>query len=287
MVLLFPEGNRSWTGRMQPIKDSTGRLAKRLGCPVSFCRMTTAHFHWPRWAKYPRFVPIEIEFLPPKTYDESLSDAEVTADLVRNIAVDPNTVALPRFSFGFRLTWGLAKFLWACPACFALGGIHRIDNHHIGCTACEGEWRLDLTCRLHAVRGPVSDTTVDLAYYGVLDHFGALPAADADRFEAEGLVLRGERVRVERVHRGVIEPELLGEGTLTLFGDRLTFVSAEASLELPYADVQAVLMQIGSKLQVRTEADNYQISPSRLSINLWKHFLSTHVRHIRSGHREG
>lgn len=277
-VLLFPEGNRSWTGRMQPIKDSTGRLAKRLGCPVSFCRMTTAYYHWPRWARYPRFVPVHIEFLPTKTYDASLSDAEVTADLVEKVAVDPNTVALPRFSWGWRMAHGLPEFLWACPSCFALGTISLVDNSRIGCSSCSGVWRVDLTCKLHAENDAVTDTTVDLAYYGILEHFGELPVASPERFEEHGEVLVCTETRVELVHRGIVEPEMLGEGTLIVYTDRLVFeaVRGEVSFTLEYVEVQAVLMQIGSRLQVRTPERNYQLKPSRYSITLWKHFLSAH-----------
>ncbi|MFT5679206.1 MAG: 1-acyl-sn-glycerol-3-phosphate acyltransferase [Myxococcota bacterium] len=282
VVLLFPEGNRSWTGRMQPIKDSTGRLAKRLGCTVSFCRMTTAHFHWPRWARYPRLVPIHIEFLPTKIYDDSFTDAEVTADLVAKVAVDPNTTPLPRFSWGFRVAWGLPKFLWACPSCFALGTVTLVDNSRIGCSACQGVWRVDLTCRLHAEHDG-TQTTVDLVYYQILDHFGALPVADTERFADDGEVLVGAQTRVELVHRGIVEPEVLGEGTMTVYNNRLTFdaMRPEDSFSLDYSEIQAVLMQIGSKLQVRTEARNYQIRPSRYSINLWKHFLSAHFEHAK------
>ena len=283
-VLLFPEGNRSWTGRMQPIKDNTGRMAKRLGCPISFCRMTTAHFHWPRWAQYPRAVPIEIEFLPTVTYSGKMSDAEVTADIVRRVGVDPNTVALPKWSWGFRLAWGLPEFLWACPSCFALGSIVRPDNSRIHCEQCAATWRVDLTCRLHAESEAATDTTVDLAYHAILDHFGALPVADLDRFGDDGLVMACDNTRVFLVQRGVNKPEFFGEGKMQVFDDRLVFTALNeaASLSLPFTEIKAVLMQVGSQLQVRTEAQNYQISPSHYSINIWDHFLSAHVRNAKA-----
>jgi len=284
VVLIFPEGNRSWTGRIQPIKESTGRLAKRLDCPVVCCQVTTAYYHWPRWASYPRLVPIKIEFLPPRRYPAEMSDAEVTADIVQQIAVDPNTVPLPKWSWGFRLAWGLPAFLWACPTCFVLGGIDRVDNSRIGCRECGAVWRVDMACRLHA-ENAATDTTVDLAYYGILEHFGACPVADPGRFTRDGEVLSCAHARIELVHCGVTEPEVLGEGTMTLYDDRLVFsaIQETGSFTLSYGDVQAVLMQIGSRLQARTAEMNYQLKPSSYGISLWEHFLSAHVRRYRQG----
>ena len=59
-ILLFPEGNRSFNGETAPLLPGVGRLIKRLDCKVVYARMNTNYFFQPRWAKYPRWVPIEI-----------------------------------------------------------------------------------------------------------------------------------------------------------------------------------------------------------------------------------
>ena len=49
-------------------------------------------------------------------------------------------------------------------------------------------------------------------------------------------------------------------------------------LVLPFSEVKAVLMQVGNKLQIRTDADNYQITPTLHSTNMWKYFIDRHLK---------
>jgi 1-acyl-sn-glycerol-3-phosphate acyltransferase len=282
-ILIFPEGNRAWTGHFQPIKDSNGRLAKRLGCPVVCCRFDTGHLHWPRWAKYPRLLPVQIEYLPPRSYGPEMSDAEVTADIVEQITIDPLAVPVPRWSWGWRLAWGLEDLLWACPHCFSLEGLELVpgDGDAIRCPDCQARWRLDLGCRMNADGGPATDSTVDAAWRGLLDHFGAVPAVDRDRFAQDGLVLSAELAEVAKVERGTKEPPPLGQGRLLLFADRLVFDCPEAPLEIPLSSVRTVIMQLGGKLHLRLEGETYQLDPKGQRKQMWAYFLRAHLERAR------
>jgi hypothetical protein len=40
-------------------------------------------------------------------------------------------------------------------------------------------------------------------------------------------------------------------------------------------------MQVGNRLQIRTAEDNYQVSPTNHSVNMWKYFLDRHLAHAR------
>ena len=64
--------------------------------------------------------------------------------------------------------------------------------------------------------------------------------------------------------------------------DQLRFeLQGRESFELGFGEIKAVLMQVGNVLQVRTEADNYQISPAGLSTTMWKYFIDRHLKHYR------
>jgi 1-acyl-sn-glycerol-3-phosphate acyltransferase len=60
-VLVFPEGERTWNGRMQPLKPGIHLLMKRSGVPVVPVGIAGAFAAYPRTQKLPRLAP---PFLP-------------------------------------------------------------------------------------------------------------------------------------------------------------------------------------------------------------------------------
>jgi 1-acyl-sn-glycerol-3-phosphate acyltransferase len=60
-VLVFPEGERTLTGRMNPLKPGIHLIIKRAMAPVIPVGIAGAYDAYPRMAKYPKFSPL---FLP-------------------------------------------------------------------------------------------------------------------------------------------------------------------------------------------------------------------------------
>lgn len=280
-ALIFAEGDRTWTGRSNPIRPGIGRMVKRLNAPVGFIRVTTGHMTWPRWAKYPRTMPLIIEHRALVSYPDSATPKQITADVERYISIDPYKVEVPPRSYGKRLAWGLPEFMWACPNCFAQDGLALVetDDDCVHCGGCKASWRVDLACWMRAAGGSAEDIHIDEAYHRVIDQFGELPVVDPERYAAEGIALEGE-VELHRILYGQVEPEPLGLGQLELHRDRLCFTanSGGEPLELPFEPIRAVLMQVGNRLQIRTAKDNFQITPTIHSTNMWKHFVDRHLR---------
>lgn len=54
-VVVFPEGERSHTGKLAPIKSGIGMLAMRSGCPIIPTYIHGAYDIWNRSRKYPKF----------------------------------------------------------------------------------------------------------------------------------------------------------------------------------------------------------------------------------------
>lgn len=64
-VAVYIEGERCWDGRMQAARTGTVRLALKAGVPIVPCGISGAYEAWPRWARFPQFLPIRIRFGPP------------------------------------------------------------------------------------------------------------------------------------------------------------------------------------------------------------------------------
>lgn len=54
VVCIYPEGERSWDGTLQPFRAGTLRLMLRAGVPVIPVGIEGMYGVWPRWRSYPR-----------------------------------------------------------------------------------------------------------------------------------------------------------------------------------------------------------------------------------------
>ena len=65
LIMLFPEGERSWAGApLEPIVPSVKFLA-RLKAPIYLAEIEGSYDHWPRWDASPRRRPVTVRFRGP------------------------------------------------------------------------------------------------------------------------------------------------------------------------------------------------------------------------------
>jgi 1-acyl-sn-glycerol-3-phosphate acyltransferase len=87
LVLIFPEGTRTYDGEVQPLKPGFCALARRSNAPLIPVGIDGAFHAWPRDARWPRPAVIQIvvgEPLLPAQF-ATLSDDELVAELERRI----------------------------------------------------------------------------------------------------------------------------------------------------------------------------------------------------------
>lgn len=280
VVGLFPEGNRSWDGRPLPILPGLGWLIRKLQGPVVFVRNTTGWLMHPRWARYPRWVPMELEFSELVFFPEDWSTSRIEEEVARRLAIDPAAVQLRGRAWGFRMAHGLPDYLWACPACFALDAlqVHPKDGDRVDCACCGAAWRVDVMQVLHPV-GDGPELRVSAAFDHIVAHFGELPTVDADRFVSEGVALTDSAMRVDRVSEAGLEKVV--EGPAALRADRLSV----GEWALPLEDIKAVSIEVKNALQLRTATELFQLQPKDGSTLQWQHFLSGHTSRAKPTRR--
>lgn len=277
VVTVFPEGERSWDGRTSAVLPGIGRLVKRLDARVVICRIQTGHLIFPRWAVYPRWVPLQMDYSEPMTWPAEATAEEITADIDQGIRIEPEP-RIRGLSLGWRMAWGLATYLWACPVCFEPNAleVHPDSGNAVRCPHCGCAWTLDTANHMHPRGGEAPPLTVFSAYDRIRDHFGDPPVLDRPRFEAEGVILVDEDVRLGRVLKGGgTEPEPLGEGRLELRAEGLRFHPRgdQPEWSLDMLSIKAISLEFGTKMQVRTAEAAYQIDPSTTSRIQWADFL--------------
>ncbi len=282
IVGMFPEGNRSWDGRTLDLQPGLGWLIKKVQGPVVFARNLTAWLLQPRWAVYPRFVPIQLELSEPFTFPDDWSTQQIEDEVRSRIEVKPEEVRIEGLAIGIRMALGLPAFLWACPQCNTMDGldIHPKSDNKVLCGSCGAAWRIDVAQNLHPCEGDAEPLTVATAHDRIVARYGELPTVDSDRFVSEGVVLDGNIVRVSRMVDDVLEP--ITEGPGTLLADAVTIGSdqGEPSWSMPFKQIKAVSVEVGNALQVRTNQELFQLDPLDGSPLKWGHFLVAH--HARS-----
>lgn len=275
VVMVFPEGNRSWDGRPEPVVPGIGRLIQRMDARIVFARCLTGHLFQPRWARYPRFVPIRVEYDGPYEFSADTSPEEITDFVREKIAIDHN-IRAPRGSYGWRMAHGLPGYLWACPSCHTFDGLKLdpADGNAVVCAHCGAAWRVDVSCRIHPRDGGPPRLIADV-FDEMLAHFGDPPVADRERFEQDGVILEEEAI-IEIVPRRS-PPEPLGRGILRLHNDRVELSDVDdgrAIWTLPFQRLKAISVEVGSLLQLRDEEALYRINPVSGTSARWYHFLS-------------
>lgn len=272
-VTIFPEGRRSWDGYTMRLLPGIGRTIKRMNARVVICRMPGNHFLQPRWATWPRWVPLDIEYEGPIYYPEEMSPEDITADIQRRLTLTPRLRPGAR-TWGFRLADGLTNFLWACPHCFTTEGLRVVGRrrNRVSCRACGAGYELDVHSVLHPLDGGAPLAVRD-AFHLIDAHFGSQPVQDQRRFESGGVVLREAFARVFAVPRGG-KKRLAGKGLLQLTRDRLQLLNGEDEVwGIALEAVVAVSVELGSRTQVRTKDALYQLDAPGASVLKWGHFL--------------
>lgn len=79
-IIIFPEGTRSITGRMEPLKSGIGLLATQLGVPVVPVGIRGAHAILPKGARLPRRrARLRLRFGAPLTFEATTPVIKATA----------------------------------------------------------------------------------------------------------------------------------------------------------------------------------------------------------------
>ncbi|MBX3414992.1 MAG: 1-acyl-sn-glycerol-3-phosphate acyltransferase [Pirellulales bacterium] len=89
VVVVFPEGTRSETGDVGPLKPGFAAVARRSKVAIIPAAVDGAHLAWPRERKFPRLSRIQVEFGEPMSAEEIalLTDDELLAEVERRIRV--------------------------------------------------------------------------------------------------------------------------------------------------------------------------------------------------------
>lgn len=146
-ILIFPEGNTTFTGETTHIEYSTMKLIKKLGVDVITCNVKGGYLSRPRWAtgkRKNRQVELNYE-LSIKKEDLKILSVEEISDII-NQALYNNDYQFQSEKMikrpGNQLAEGIENILYLCPHCMGINTIESQGNN-LKCNHCETSGKID------------------------------------------------------------------------------------------------------------------------------------------------
>jgi len=252
IIVLFPEGKRTFDGRTGDVLPGIGRLVKRIDARVVTARILNGHLFHPRWARYPRWVPVRVKYAAVRTWEDAATPEQINDDISTAIRINPEEPPEGLISIGFRMAEGLPDYLWACPSCFAPDGL-KAHGNHVTCQSCTVRWTLDTRNRMNGEQA----MWVHEAFDRIAAHFeGADLSGAATLYQIKGK-----------------QQERLAHGTASLSAEGLTV----DALTLPLPELRAVSVELQNRLTFRRGDVLLELVPVGQSPLKWAHFLRWHL----------
>lgn len=279
-IALFPEGNRTYSGRTCYINPAVASMAKKMGLPIAIFRIEGGYGVKPRWADKARNGRMSAgvrRVIEPEEY-KNLSKDELYELICKELWVDETTdhsLYPCKTSAEY-----LERVLYICPDC----GLSVFESHGdlVTCTHCGRQYRYLPNKQLEALQGEtpfryVADwydyqeayvRTMDLSPYITVP----LYRDTASLFE---VIVYDKKYPVQK------------HTQISLFGNRLEIDTAAGQMVLDYDSIKAMACIADHKLNIFYKDTIYQVQGDK-SFNALKYCnIYYHAKYIKEGHNDG
>lgn len=144
-VAIAPTGQITMHGEQLFVSDTIVKLLKMCNVDVYAIELHGTYFAYPKWRKYPRNVPIHVDFV--KVFDKeelkTLSDDEIYRRVCNSINVN-DRLEQPIYKYKLKskgLVEGLETVIHQCPKCFKKE-VMATSKDIIYCTSCGNKARM-------------------------------------------------------------------------------------------------------------------------------------------------
>lgn len=251
-VVLFPEGNRTYSGKTGYIKPAVSKLAKFLKLPIALVRQTGGFGAEPRWSNVIRKGKCQIAVSKVLTYDDykTMSDDELYQLICQELFVD-DCQSDTTFKSNRRAEY-IERAMYICPHC---GLTTFVSNKNtFSCTKCGTTVEYCPNNKLQAKVGEWPFATIGQWYDYQCDFVNSLTldtALDTPLYQ--------DVVAWRQVIVGKRKKTICKKVQLTLYPDRIEFATQKQSWAFTYADISAMAVMGRNKLNFHCGGKIYQV----------------------------
>lgn len=272
LVGLFPEGNRSFSGRTGWISPATGKLARQLKCTLVLYRIDGGYLTTPRWARTRRRGKMQgraVRIMQPQEL-AAMEPAQIQQIIEKELYVDAyaEQIRMPLSFKGRHLAENLELALFVCPRCHSLTSLHSHDNllactcglrvkiNPLGFFEPQDDWS-----RRQYDDGKMLDTVAVWDKWQKDYLIDLLAGTDEpvwlkDRSQPIFSDAKQQLVRPKRAVRS----DKLARGSLVLYADRLVFQSAVNNWQFNLENISRIIVHGRMTLQFTTsDGQTYEV----------------------------
>ena len=280
VVGLFPEGERSWTGEVGPLKPEVMRLLKHYhDVPVVPVRIEGNYAVWPRWRKGIRRGRISLTVLDPVSFDDSSTCLEMEKTLKSIIG----TSMPDRLSKRTADARGLDKIVYRCPGCGSFDSLRYSHGNTMACGVCKTELTIneDLSVTVRRPDGVRSS--------GISELYGRVRVSAADFSEPYNVkrALFADLLSSDESPIALSEScaYSVGDGTRLAATGHAKILLTDANLivlvhsgasKIPLTEIYSVTIESNNKLQIYQPATDVltQFKFTQESALKWQDFIA-------------
>jgi 1-acyl-sn-glycerol-3-phosphate acyltransferase len=135
-VVMFPEGERSWTGALGPFKPEVMKLLRHVeDVPIIPVRIKGNYESWSRWRNRFCRLDISVEICSPFYSDKNMPSSEFESLLREKLEIDP----IPLRCASRVRHVDLRHVLYRCPVCRTMKRLSLGAEGVFKCNECAGE----------------------------------------------------------------------------------------------------------------------------------------------------
>lgn len=275
-ICIFPEGNRTFSGKLSHIDPAITKLIRKLGKPLVVCNIVGGYGADPRWCNGTRRG--KIHAFVKKIYSSEEIQAMPQQDLYSAIVSD---LTVDEFSTKERYRSNrraecLESVAYICPVCGAKHTIYSKKNKAF-CSACG----LELTYHEDQTMSSTNDKFPFKYVYEWYDY--QVKVLQETEFAEDELIFADD-VEVYEPELGK-KSKLLGSGQLQLYGNSLNLALNSGETRLNVADVDGITL-IGNRIMdVYSENKTYRIKVAHKT-NILKYLHAFYILRSRKTETE-
>lgn len=275
-IVLFPEGNRTFSGKTEYIKPSLEQLVRFLRLPVAILNFEGGFGVHPRWSDVVRrgHCHVRIKKIIEVEEYQKMTSEELTATLEKALYV--NDTEIPAEYHHKSSAEYLERVMYVCPEC----GLSKWESHGdtAVCLTCGKQVRYLPSLRLEGVGTPFPYTTLSEWYDAQSDFINQF---DLSKYNESPAYV--DKVQFSEVILYKNKVLLSPSATLSLYGDRYTVETEGETLTFRFEDITTVSVLGKNKLNFYTGDKVYQIKgDARFNAVKYMHFYFRHT-HVLKG----
>lgn len=226
-VVLFPEGNRTYSGDLCVIDKSIAKLSKILNCPLIIFNIVGGYASDPRYAVKPRrsLVNVRLRKIISKEEIKELDNDTLYKEIINNLTIEgPHALAPVKNK---KRAEYLERCLYYCPECSSLETIYS-HKDIVECVSCGYKVRYNEDLTFSLLNGKTNIKDVSEWYKKEVDYISKY-----DPFKSDDVIYSDYPIRLFNVIKYKRRKTLIKKGYLKMTNKELIITSKNKNIIIP------------------------------------------------------